>query len=314
MSLRVKILMSLFSVASVCGLCCAAANVNESLLIKNINRDNTVYIIYAERNDSTFRIVTPIKESLDNHSGLEKLKKGKRFNLEIESFKDWAEKHDPFWPTNYMHFSFNFWGSNIPFNDHSDHPDIYTCSYLDGLWVTRDPVRPTTIKEYKPAKERVEKTVRQDSCSVDGELQHQTVITLTNKSDRLIWLMIERDQRLSNDDVFVSRFMTVDSSGQNLLKKILDHEVEKGSLNDPFSNLFKIIKPGEKFTIRVTGEITPVELDLLEKSLRLNFPQDFMKHARIMGGIQVFNPPAYQSDTLTIAAPQMCEEDPDDKI
>lgn len=114
MRFRYKLLMLLFSVVSVCSLCCAAANVNESLLIKNINRDNTVYIIYAERNDSTFRIVTPIKESLDNHSGLEKLKKGKRFNLEIESFKDWAEKHYPFWPANYMHFSFDFWGDQYP--------------------------------------------------------------------------------------------------------------------------------------------------------------------------------------------------------
>lgn len=277
-------------------LLCFFTQASDLYTIKKITTDNTVYIIIAERNDSLYKIVTPKEESKENHSRLNKLRVGQKYNLQLESFVDFCLTHYP-WMMNILDATYSFWGTPVPFDDFSD---IYTCPYLDGLWVMHDPVRPHI--EEKSAKELITLNIRSGSYRVNTKEIDQTFIEIHNISDYFIWLMFEPDQNLSDKDMFVSRFLTPDSSNRTLLSKISEHEVVPEHLSEIYTNLFVIINPHKSFTISINGNISSTELNRFIRCIRINKQQDFMKEAPIMGIINIFNPPAYPHEQIIINA------------
>lgn len=272
------------------------AQASDTFTIKQITPDSTVYIIIAERNDSLYKIVTPKEETMANHAGLEKLKVGKEYDLQLESVTELIKTNFP-WMTNYLHVTHGFWGTNVSFDGFWD---MYTCDYLDGLWVSPDPVRPKI--EEKSAMELITLNVRSGSYRVNAKEIEQKFIEIHNDSDYIMWLMFEPDQNLSSKDMFVSRFLTPDSSNRTLLSKIMKHEVVPEHLSEIYTNLFVIIKPHKSFTISINGNISDTELDRFIRCIRINKQQDFMKEAPIMGIINMFNPPAYPYEQIIINA------------
>lgn len=268
--------------------------------IKKIEPDNTVYIIIAERNDSLFQIATPIEEIFTDHTGLKKLKVGGKYNLQLESYREFIRKYYP-WIFDDLHFAHDFWGTNVPYGDFHD---VYTCRFLDGLWVMPEEVRPKE-KEIK-AEDVISMNLRLESYNVtDSTFQHVDIEISNNSDGILIWIMFEPDSTLSDDDMFTSRFLTPDSSGVDLRSRIFDKEVTPEELTDVFSNLFVNIYPHEIFTISINGPMSETELKRFMRSIRINKTQDFMHLWPLMGIINMFNPPVYPSDTLTIDASQI---------
>ena len=91
----------------------------------------------------------------------------------------------------------------------------------------------------------------------------------------------------------------------DLRSRIFDKEVSPEELTDVFSNLFVNIYPPGIFTISINGPLSETELKWFMRSIRINKIQDFMHLWPLMGIINMFNPPAYPSDTLTIDASQI---------
>lgn len=102
--------------------------------ITKIKNKKTFYIIYAERNDSIFKIIT--EKKMHNTSKCFKIKKGKRYNLNLEII--FPVDHYPLLktkgPINFLDITYTYNKKPVAL-EKKCHYKIYRANNLNGLCI-----------------------------------------------------------------------------------------------------------------------------------------------------------------------------------
>lgn len=137
MKIVIKILFALFPWQMLEGKCVPPYK-EEKLCykVRKIRKQkNNVYFIYAERNDSIFKIYSWFDGNV--HPGDTRLKRGTKFKARLTHRlgADAGEWQD----MSYLEFGVSYHGVAVMCEPEKDILDVYSCSEINGRYLMRDP-------------------------------------------------------------------------------------------------------------------------------------------------------------------------------